>query len=98
MGDLQNERENLVAFLQSHLKLPISQDHGRLAVESETLSVKDLQHIVTKFVYRRNLNSSHWVSIEDRIVKINRFKAETKKKEKGKREPPHQTITQSWGL
>ncbi len=98
MGDLASEKENLVNFLLSNHKLSVSQEHDKLAVESETLSVKDLQHIVTKFVYRRNLNSSHWVSIEDRIVKINRFKAETKKKEKGKREPPHQTITQSWGL
>jgi hypothetical protein len=99
MGDLPNERENLAAFLQSHHKLSISEDHGKFTVESETLSAKELQHIVTKFVYRRNLNSTHWVSIEDKTIKINRFKAaETKKTEKTKKEPQHQSITQSWGL
>jgi hypothetical protein len=48
--------------------------------------------------YHRNLNLTHWASIEDATVKINKFKRTTKKKEKHKKEAPHQTAIQSWGL
>jgi hypothetical protein len=53
---------------------------------------------VNKFVYHRDLNVTHWVSVEGSTVKINRFKGEDKKKEHHEKEPPHQTAAQSWGL
>jgi len=46
---------------------------------------------VTKFVYQRNLNSTHWVSVEGSTVKIKRFKGAAKKKEKRKKDTLHQT-------
>jgi hypothetical protein len=98
LGDLQNEKENLTNFLQLHLKVSVSQVADKLAVDSEKVSVQELQHVVTKFVYHRNLNVAHWVSIEGATVKINRFTEIDKKKEKHKKEPPHQTAAQSWGL
>ncbi len=98
LGDLQNEKENLTSFLQLHLKVPISQVEDKVRVNSEKVSMQELQHVVTKFVYHRDLNNTHWVSVEDAsTVKINRFKV-IEKKEKHEPEPPHQTAMQSWGL
>ncbi len=96
LGDLQNEKENLTSFLQLHLKVSVSQVEDNLRVDSEKVSVQELQHVVTKFVYHRDLNGTHWVSVEGATVKINRFNV-IEKKEKHK-EPPHQTAAQSWGL
>jgi hypothetical protein len=39
-----------------------------------------LARMVTKFVYRKNLNSTHWVTVENNVVKINRFKNQKKAK------------------
>ena len=68
-----------------------------LIAESEKVRLQDLQHIVNKFVYHRDLNNTHWVSVEGSTVKINKFKV-IEKKEKHESEPPHQTAMQSWGL
>jgi hypothetical protein len=98
LGDLDNEKERLSNFLQSNLQASVASSHNKLAVNSENLSVRELQRVVTKFIYHRNLNLTHWVSIEGVTVKINRFKGTAKKKEKHKKEAPHQTAIQSWGL
>jgi hypothetical protein len=98
LGDLQSEKENLTSFLQLHLKVPISQVDDKVTVNSENVSMQELEHVVNKFVYHRNLNLTHWVSIEGATtVKINRFKV-IEKTEKHEKEPPHQTAAQSWGL
>ena len=97
LGDLQNEKESLTSFLQLHLKVSVSQVEDKLKVDSEKVSVQELEHVVNKFVYHRDLNGTHWVSVEGTTVKINRFKV-IKKEEKHKKEPPHQTAAQSWGL
>ena len=53
----------------------------------------------TKFVYRRNFNNTHGVSIEGTTVKINRFMRKAKKNKKHKKNTsPHKTALQSWGL
>jgi hypothetical protein len=98
LGDLQNEKEQLTTFLQTHLDVSVSSVQDKLTVNSEKMSAQELQHAVTKFVYHRNLNNTHWVSTEGATVKINRFKGTDKKTEKNKKEPPHQTAAQSWGL
>ena len=100
MGDLQNEKEHLSSFLQSKLKVSVAAVEDKLTLSSERLSVQELQHAVTKFVYHRNLNNTHWVSVEGATVKINRFKGSAKKKEKHKKKGDslHQTAIQSWGL
>ena len=97
LGDLQNEKENLTSFLQLHLKVSVSQVEDKLRVDSEKVSAQDLQHVVNKFVYHRDLNGTHWVSVEGSTVKINRFNV-IEKKESHEKEPPHQTAAQSWGL
>ena len=98
LGDLQNEKEHLSSFLQSNLKVSVAPVGNKLTVNSEKLSAQELQRAVTKFVYHRNFNNTHWVSIEGTTVKINRFKGTTKKKEKHQKNMPHQTAAQSWGL
>ena len=97
LGDLQNEKEHITSFLQLHLKVSVSQVEDKLRVDSETVSLQELRHVVNKFVYHRDLNSTHWVSIEGSTIKINRFEV-IEKKEKHEKEPPHQTAAQSWGL
>jgi phosphate starvation-inducible protein PhoH len=105
LGDLQNEKEQLSSFLQSKLKVTVNQAGNKLTVKSEKLSVEELHHAVNKFVYHRNLNSTHYVSTEGTTVTINRFKGKAKKDEKEKKteqhkknKSPHQTAIQSWGL
>ena len=98
LGDLQNEKGNLTSFLQLHLKVSVSQSEDEVTVNSEKVALQDLEHVVNKFVYHRDLNNTHWVSVEGAsTVKINRFKV-IEKKEKHEPEPPHQTAMQSWGL
>jgi hypothetical protein len=97
MGDLQNEKESLSNFLQSNLNVPATPVDNKLIVDSEKLSVLELEQVVAKYIYRHNFSRTHWVSVQDKIVKINRFKG-AKKKEEHKKSTPHQNITQSWGL
>jgi hypothetical protein len=98
LGDLQDEKEHLSSFLQSNLKVAVVSAGNKVGVDSIGLSVQDLKRAVTKFVYHRNLNNTHWVSTEGKTVKINRFKNAPKKKEKHKDSGLHQTAVQSWGL
>ncbi len=98
LGDLQNEKEHLSSFLQLHLKVTVAPVGDTLTVNSEKLSVQELQHAVTKFIYHRNFNGTHWVSVEGTTVRISRFKVAVKEKEKHKKNMPHQTAVQSWGL
>jgi len=98
LGDLQNEKEHLLSFLQSKLKVSVTPVKNKLTVNTEKLSAREVQRVVTKFVYHRNFSNTHWVSIKGTTVKINSFKGTAKKTKKHKKSMPHQTATQSWGL
>gem|GEM_PF-3770132 len=80
MGDLQSEKENLTSFLQFHLKVSVSQVEDKLRVDSENVFVQELQHLVTKFVYHRDLNGTHWDSVEGANVKITGLRVSRKKR------------------
>jgi hypothetical protein len=54
--------------------------------------------MVKKFIYHKNLNTTHWVNAENNVVKINKFKSTAKKKEKHEKSASHQSISQTWGL
>ena len=86
LGELTDEKDKLTSFLNSKLKINLTYSQNRLSVESEALSPEDLERAVNKFVYRRNLNGTHWVSLEGSIVKINKFK-NAKKPEKSRKNP-----------
>jgi hypothetical protein len=98
LGDLDNEKELLTSFLQSNLQVSVASSQNKLTVNSENVSARELRRVVIKFIYHRNLNLTHWVSVEGTTVKINRFKDTSKKKEKHKKDSLHQTAMQSWGL
>ena len=99
LGDLQNEKEHLSSFLQSKLKVTVTQKGNKLTVNSEKLTAQKLHHAVNKFIYHQKFNSTHWVSTEGTTVKINRFKGKDKKNKKDKKNTnPHQTAMQSWGI
>ena len=98
LGDLQGEKERLTGFLQSSLNAEVASSESKLVVESEKTSVVELKQAVEKYVHRHNLGRTHWVSIQDKTVKINRFKGAEKKKEKHGKSAPNQSMTQSWGL
>jgi hypothetical protein len=51
--------------------------------------------MVNKFVYRKNLNGTHWVEVKNNVVKINRFKKE-KKAKVNKHPTTASTIKHGW--
>ncbi len=98
MGELIEEKENLSNFLRSKLNVKIDVAENRVFIDSEDISPQDLQRIVGKFIYHRNLNNAHYTSLEGSAVKINTFKGVNKKSKKPKSNAPRQTAAQSWGL
>ena len=98
MADLDGEKENLKNFLLSHNKLDASVTPKGLQLNTDDVKIYSLASMVNKFVYHKNLNSTHWVTVENNVVKINKFKGSNKKKEKHEKDSLHQTATQSWGL
>ena len=96
LGDLKNEKDHLTSFLRSTLKqAELTPEDNKVLVDSRHLTAEDLQRVVTKFVYRRNLNGTHWVSLEKETVKINRFKHPKKIKENKNPVAPAK-ITHGW--
>jgi hypothetical protein len=95
VGDLDVEKENLANFLRSQFKLNSSIISEGLKLNLEDVSTYALARAVTKFVYRKNLNSTHWVTVENNVVKINRFKHE-KKEKKNKHPTTPSTIKHGW--
>ncbi len=98
LGDLEDERENLVNFLKANLKAEIKVEKGKLEADPEKVKAQDLQRLVTKFIYKRNLNGTHFVSANGSTVKVERFKGAKKPEKDKKNGARHQSITQSWGL
>ena len=98
MADLDSQKTQLADFLCNKFKLNSSITAKGLDLDMEVVPTYSLAVMVKKFLYHKNLNSTHWVSVENNVVKINRFKDTAKKKEKTKKSMPHQNITQSWGL
>lgn len=95
LGELRDRGESLSSFLKSVLSVDVNSSGGKLSVDSGNLSPEDLKRSVNKFVYRENLNNAYWVSLEDGVVKINRFKG-AKKEERKKRVTPPSTIRHGW--
>jgi hypothetical protein len=97
MADLDGEKSSLAEFLLSHFKLDSTVTSKGLEVNQDKAPTASIANMVTKFLYHKNLNSTHWVTLENNVVKISRFKS-AKKKEKHGKSSPSQNITQSWGL
>jgi hypothetical protein len=95
MGDLDAEKENLANFLRSQFALSSTITPGGLALNMEEAPTFAVARGVTKFVYRKNLNSTHWVTVENNVVKINRFKNH-KADKKNKHPVTASTIKHGW--
>jgi hypothetical protein len=98
LGDVKDKKDKLQAFLEQHLKIAVTTEKDKLAVESDKITQTDIFMAVKKFVYHHGLNNTHYVSSEVSVVKIKRLEGSDKKKEKKKKEAPHQTEVQTWGL
>jgi hypothetical protein len=98
VGDVASEKEHLTQFLKTTHKITVTPIQNKLAVDDEKVTPQELQHLVTKFIYKRNLNATHYVEVAGNTVKIITFKGVTKKAEKPKKGAAHQTSAQSWGL
>ena len=85
LGELHDEREYLSSFLRSSLKIDVTSNGNELLVDSDELSPQELKRTVRKFVYHRNLNNTYWVALENDVVKIHKFKSNTKKPKKRKK-------------
>jgi hypothetical protein len=96
LGELREESESLSTFLRSKLKVDVTLRGGKLWVDSETMSLKELKRMVNKFVYHQNLNNRYWVGLESDVVKINRFKHSKKKEEHKKKGNIPSTIKHGW--
>jgi hypothetical protein len=98
LGDLKEEKERLNSYLQTHLKVEVSENRDKLAVDQAKVSLTELHHAVKKFVYHRNLATTHFTTIEGSTVKINRFKGHDKKDKEKHDKGFHANVSQSWGL
>lgn len=94
-GELADEKENLSSFLCKALNENIISDGHNLLVDSEKLSVQNLQSAVNKFIYHRRLNNRYWVALEDGVVRIHRFKKKKSEKRKKPTTTPS-TIKHGW--
>jgi len=84
MADLSEEKENLAKFLSTHFKLESSQSLEGLDLNNDDVSSHALAKMVNKFISSKGFNLTHWVSVSNNVVKINRF---NKKKEKKNKHP-----------
>jgi hypothetical protein len=78
LGDLEDEKENLANFLRTQFSVNSSITRKGLELKMEEGSTQALTKMVNKFVYRKNLNHTHWVTVENNVVKINRFNHQKK--------------------
>jgi hypothetical protein len=69
-----DEKAFLFDFLHLRQRFDVIASNDSFFVESEKLSSQELERLVNKFVYHRNLNHKYWVSLEKDVVKINRLK------------------------
>ncbi len=84
LGDLVEQQQQLAEFLRSCLKVDVESSFGKLVVDSNNVPVQELQRFVTKFIYKRNQNSTHFASQDGGTVKIRRFKEDKKPEKKSK--------------
>ncbi len=98
IGDVASEKEHLTQFLKTTHKIEVTPVENKLVVEDEKVTTQEMQHILTKFIYKRNLNATHYATIQGNTVKIETFKGAEKKAKKPEKSVTHQTAAQSWGL
>lgn len=96
LNGLHEKGEPLSSYLKATLNVKADLNGNKLSVDSEKVSPEALKKSVNKFVYRENLNNTYWVSLENSVVKINRFKGPKKEEERKKKGTPPSTISHGW--
>ena len=96
LSKLEKEsRKSLSSFLTSKLDADVNLSGNKILVYDDSLSAKELKHLVNKFVYHHHLNHHYWVELEGDVVKLHKFKrAEKKEKEQAGATPS--TIKHGW--
>ena len=96
LSKLEKEsRKSLSSFLTSKLDADVKVSGSKILVYDDSLSAKELKHLVNKFVYQQHLNRHYWVELEGDVVKLRKFKhAEKKEKEQAGATPS--TIKHGW--
>lgn len=91
----KESRKSLSSFLTSKLDADVKVSGNKILVFDDSLSAKELKHLVNKFVYHQHLNRHYWVELEGDVVILHKFKhAEKKEKEQAGATPS--TIKHGW--
>jgi len=95
MADLEDEKKSLANFLLKHSKLNALLTDRGLELNADEVVSHELARMVNKFICSKKLNLTHWVSVANNVVKINRFNR--KKDEKKNKHPvTASTIKHGW--
>ncbi len=94
MADLDHEKESLAKFLSTHFKLASSANLEGLELNNDDVSSHSLAEMVNKFLKSKGFNLTHWVSVSNNVVKINKF--QKKKDKKNKHPVAPSTIKHGW--
>jgi hypothetical protein len=81
MADLESEKEKLGEFLLNQFKLASKITTAGLELNMDNVPTYSAVIMVTKFIRHKNLSNKYWVSAENNVVKINKFKRQKKTKE-----------------
>jgi hypothetical protein len=98
LGNMSNQTESLADFLKARLNAIVLINQNVLEVTLEGLSSEKLLQAVTKFIYHKKLNSVYFATLDGNTVKINEFKDKAHKDDKSRKDGPHKSLTQTWGI
>ncbi len=70
LADLDAEKADLASFLCNQFKLNSSITSKGLEMNTEDVPTYSLVRMVEKFLYHKNLNTTHWVTVENNVIKI----------------------------
>lgn len=95
LAELEEEKQNIVKFLNSQFKLNATANWEGFEFGDEEVSSQMLARLINKYIYRKNLNRTYWVTVDSDKVKIKKFQA-IKKEKKNKHPYTAATIRTGW--
>jgi hypothetical protein len=96
LGELHDEKDHLIRFLQLIQKIDVTPISNELIVTSEELSPEELKQKVTKYIYYRNLNNTYWVELHGSVIRFKKFKPDKKEKKPEKEGTTPSIISHGW--
>lgn len=94
LAELEEEKQNIAKFLCSQFELKATASWEGFEFE-EDVSAYTLSRLINKYIYRKNLNRTYWVTVENEKVKVKKFKAQ-KKEKKNKHPVTASMIRSGW--